>query len=120
MTARYSASDGETGNVDASPATRDLVERHIFVDADVRRQSKHAFGDDVAQKLVGTTGNPIAGRAEEVLLEREFAGDAFGVHQDAAHVHQVHAERTDILLFFGADDFGDRIFGTGRRAARQR
>src|SRR6185312_3013757 len=32
---------------------RNLVERHILVDADVARQAEHALGDDVAQDFVG-------------------------------------------------------------------
>src|SRR5262245_2519122 len=39
------------------PLGRDLVERHVLVDADVAGEPQHTLGNDVAQDLVGAAGN---------------------------------------------------------------
>src|SRR5690349_4498741 len=46
------------------PLSRDLVERHVLVDADVTGQAEHALGDDVAQNFVGTAGDTHRRRIE--------------------------------------------------------
>ena len=55
--------------VPLSSLNRNLVERHVLVDADVAGQTQHALGDDVAQDFIGAAGDPHRGRTQQHLLE---------------------------------------------------
>src|SRR5690349_23270925 len=43
-----------------SASRRQVLERHVLVDADVARQAQHALGDDVLQDLVRAAGDAQA------------------------------------------------------------
>ena len=86
------------------PLGRDLVERHILVDADVTGQAKHALGNDVAQDLVGAAGDAYRWRTQQHLLElaarfflRSTGKYAAGVFTGAAE-EEAHGQFQQMLL----------------------
>src|SRR5580693_9312658 len=99
--------------------TRQFVERHVLVDADVLRQTEHALGDDVAQDLVGATGDAKTRRRQPAALEETVHRRIFAL-QDSGFAFELHRERAQILKLRRDDDFRDRRFRSRLLAARER